>query len=75
MPILQIGMVAADMDLAEQILGDPGSLQDQLVQLLVVALRLGFDRLPVEIVDSGAEPRLDLLARDVELLCDDIDVQ
>ena len=61
MRILQIGVVAADMDLPERILRDTRSLQQQLVQRLIVALRLGFDRLPAEIVDGGAEARLDLL--------------
>ena len=64
---LQIGVVAADMQLAERILGDARRLQQQSVERLIVALRLRFDRLPAEIVDAGAEARLDLAARDVEL--------
>ena len=72
---LQIGVVAADMDLAERILGNAGRLQQQLVQRLIVALRLGLDRLPAEIVDGGAEAGLDLLARDVELLGDHLEVE
>ena len=74
-PILQIGVVAADMDLSKRILRDARCLQQQLVQGLVIALRLSFDRLPAKIVDGGAEPRLDLSARNVELLGDHFDIQ
>ena len=74
MRILQIGVVAADMDLAERILRDTRGLQQQLVQRLIVALRLGLDRGPAEIINGGAEAGLDLLACDVELLGDHLDV-
>jgi hypothetical protein len=42
------------MHLAERILGDTWGLQQELVQGLIVALRLRFDRLPAEIVDGSA---------------------
>ena len=73
--VLQIGVIAADVDLPERILGNTGSLQQQLVQRLIVALRLGFDRLPAEIVDGGAEAGLDLLAGDIELLGDYVEIE
>src|SRR4029077_3691545 len=72
---LQIGMVAADVQLAKRILGNPGSLEQELIEGLVVALRLGFDRLPAKIIDGGTQARLDLAARDVELLGDDVEVE
>jgi hypothetical protein len=73
--ILQIGVVAADMQLAERILRHPGGLQQHLVQRRVVALRLVLDRRPAELVNAGAKARLDLVARDVELLGDHIEVE
>ena len=72
---LQIGVIAADMELAEQILGDARGLEQQPVKRLIVALRLRFDRLPAEIVNAGAEARLDVLGGNIELLGDDIDVK
>ena len=63
------------MQLAKRILGYPRSLQEETVERLVIALRLGFDRLPTEIVDGSAQARLDLAAGDVELLGDDIEVE
>jgi hypothetical protein len=47
------------MKLAERILGDARGLQQQPVDRLIVALRLRFDRLSAEIVNAGAEARLD----------------
>ncbi len=72
---LQIGVVAADMKLAERILGDTRRLKQELVERRVVALRLGFDRLPAETIDGRAEARLDLAARDVELSGDHAQVE
>ncbi len=72
---LQIGVVAAHMQLAKRILRNTRSLEQELVQRLIVALRLRFDRLPTEIVDGGAEVWLDLGTRDVELLGDDVEVE
>ena len=74
-PVLQIGVIAAHMDLPERILRDPRSLEQQLIQRLIVALRLRLDRLPIEIVDRGAKPRLNLLASNVELFGDDLDIE
>jgi len=68
-------VVAAHMQLAERILCDSGSLQEETVERLVIALRLGFDRLSAEIVDGGTQARLDLAAGDVELPGDDIEVE
>src|SRR6202043_1443725 len=72
---LQIGVIATDMDLPERVLRDSRRLEQQLVKGLIVALCLGFDRRPAEIVDRGAEPGLDLLACNVELLCNHLDIQ
>ncbi len=72
---LQIGVVAADMDLAERILSDAGRLQQHLVERGVVALSLGFDRLPIELIDRRAEAWLDLAASEIERLGDDIDLK
>ncbi|TMJ57218.1 MAG: hypothetical protein E6G90_03595 [Alphaproteobacteria bacterium] len=63
------------MHLTERVLADAGSLQQELVQRLIVALRLGLDRLPAEIINGGAETRLDLGARNVELLGDHVEVE
>ena len=41
------------MQLAKRILGDPRGLEQELIERLVVALRLGFDRLPAKIIDGG----------------------
>jgi hypothetical protein len=68
-------VIAADMDLPERILRDARRLQQQLVQRLIVALRLGLDRGAGEIIDGRAEVGLDLLACDVELLRDHLDIQ
>jgi len=73
--ILQIGVIAADMDLTERVLRDSRRLQQQLVQRLVVALRLGLDRGAGEIINGGAKAGLDLLACDVELLGNHLDIQ
>jgi hypothetical protein len=62
------------MDLPERVLHDARRLQQQLVQGLIVALRLGLDRGAGEIIDGGAEARLDLLACNVELFGDHLDV-
>jgi hypothetical protein len=62
---LRIGVLVAHMQLAKGVLGDARGLEQQAVERLIVALRLGFDRLPAEIIDGRAEARLDLLARDV----------
>ena len=56
------------MDLPERILHDARRLKQELIQRLIVALRLGLDRGAGEIIDGGAEARLDLLAGNVELL-------
>ena len=72
---LQIGMVAPDMQLAEQILGHTRSLEQELIERRVVALWLGFDRLPAETIDRRPEARLDLVARDIELLGDHAQVE
>jgi hypothetical protein len=72
---LKIGMVVAHMELAERILRDPRSLQQEPVQRLVVALRLSFDRLPAEVVDGCAEAGLNLGARNIELLGDNIQIE
>jgi len=42
---LQVGVVAAYVQLAKRILGDTRGLEQQAIERLVVALRLGFDRL------------------------------
>jgi len=68
-------MLISDMQLAKRIQRDAGRLQQEPVERLVVALRLGFDRLPAEIVDSGAEARLDLASSDVELLGDHVQIE
>jgi len=68
-------MLTSDMQLAKRILRDAGRLQQEPVERLVVALRLGFDRLPAEIVDGGAEARLDLASSDVELLGDHVQIE
>jgi hypothetical protein len=49
-------------------------LQQKLVQGLIVALRLGLDRSAGEIIDGGAKTGLDLLACNVELFGDHLDV-
>ena len=72
---LQIGVIAADMELAERILGDARGLEQQPVERLVVALRLGLDGLSAEIIDAGAEARLDVLGGNIELLGDDVDIE
>src|SRR5712671_3119135 len=63
------------MDLTERVLRDSRRLQQQLVQRLVVALRLGLDRGAGEVIHGGAKAGLDLLACDVELLGDHLDIQ
>ncbi len=72
---LQIGVIAADMELAKRILGYARGLEQQPVERLIVALWLRFDRLSAEIIDAGAEARLDVLSGNVELLSDDIEVE
>jgi len=67
-PPAKIVVIAADMDLPERILHDARRLKQELIQRLIVALRLGLDRGAGEIIDGGAEARLDLLAGNVELL-------
>ncbi|MBW8760357.1 MAG: hypothetical protein JF586_22435 [Burkholderiales bacterium] len=57
--VLQAGMLAADMELAEGILHHLGRLQQHLVQRHVVAARHGVDGLRVERVDRCASLRLD----------------
>jgi hypothetical protein len=72
---LQVRVVAAHVELPERILSDSGSLQQQLVERCVVTLRLGVDRVAAEFVDAGAEARLDLATRDIELLGDDVEIE
>ena len=72
---VQVGVIAADMDLPERVLHDPRRLQQELVQGLIVALRLGLDRGAGEIIDGGAKTGLDLLACDVELLGNHLYIQ
>ena len=71
--ILHIGVVAAHVDLAEAVLRDAGSLQQHLVERRVFTLRDRLQRLLIENVGARAEARLNLQARDVQLLRDDID--
>jgi len=64
------------MQLTERILRHPRRLASSIwFSGAVVALRLIFDRRPTELVDAGAEARLELVARDVELLGDHVEVE
>src|SRR6516164_1683975 len=72
---LQIGVIVAYMQLAERVLSDTGCLQQEPVERLVVALRLGFDCLSAKVVNRCTEARLDFTARDVELSRDDVEVE
>src|SRR5439155_3527756 len=65
----------ANVELAKRVLRDAGSLKQHLVERLVVALRLVLDGRTGEFVGAGAEARLDLLARDIELLGDDVEIE
>jgi hypothetical protein len=72
---LQIGVLVADMQLAKRVLSNARGLQQEPVERLIITLRLSFDRLPAEIIDGGAEARLDLLACDVEAFGDNIHIE
>src|SRR5262249_12570791 len=63
------------MQLAERILRHTRCLKQELIERCVVALRLSLDRLPAETIDCRSEARLDLGARDVELLGDNVHVE
>jgi hypothetical protein len=67
-------MFAAQVDLAETVLRHAGGLQQHLVQRGITALRDGLQSLGGEIIGAGAEARLDLLPRLVQLLGHDINV-
>jgi hypothetical protein len=56
------------MDLPERVLHDARRLQQELIQWRILALGLGLDRLPAEIVNRSAKAGHDLLACDVESL-------
>ncbi len=72
---LQVGVIAADMELAERILSYARGLEQQPVKRLIVALRLRLDRLSAEIIDTGAEARLDILGGNIEFLGNDIEIE
>ena len=65
-PVLEVGVLAADMDLAVGILRDAGRLQHHLVQRRVVTLRQIMNRLLVETVDAAAGLGRQAVARHVE---------
>ena len=73
-PVLHVGVLAAQMDLAEAVLRHAGRLEQHLVERGVGALRNVLQCLRREIIGRGAETGLDLLACDVELFGDDIKV-
>ena len=66
--VLDVGVLAAQVDLAEAVLRHAGGLQQHLVERSVVALRDVLQRLGRKVVAGGAEVGLDLLAGLVEAL-------
>ena len=71
-PVLHVGMLAAQMDLAKAVLRRAGRLQQHLVQRRALALRDILQRIRREIVGRGTEGRLDLLPREIEPFGDDL---
>ncbi len=67
-PVLHVGVVAADMQLAEGVLHHARRLQDHLVQRHVLAARQDVDHLLGQRIGGGAQRRLHHLARLVQPL-------
>ncbi len=65
-PVLDVVVVAADVQLAERILGRARRLQDDLVELDVLAARQVVDQLRRQRIGRGSQRGLDGLARGVE---------
>jgi hypothetical protein len=65
--VLQVGMIAAHMQLTERVLHEPGCLQQHLVQGRRFALRKVLDILLAESVDGAAGIGRELVACSVEL--------
>jgi len=66
--VLHIGVLVADVHLAEAVLRDAGRLQQDLLQGRLVALGQGLDGAAVEAVHGGAKAGLDGGARRVQPL-------
>ena len=73
-PVLHVGVLAAQVDLAEAVLRHAGRLQQHLVKRRVFALRNVLQSLRREDVARRAEARLDLLARHIQPLRNHVDV-
>ena len=66
--ILHLVVVASDVDLAETVLRDPRNLQQHLVQRGILAARHRRQRQRAELMDRGAETRLDRTPRPIEAM-------
>ena len=66
--VLQVVVIVAHVELTETVLGDSGELQDDLIELLVVALRQSLDGGVGHRIDGGAQRRFDGLPGRVEPL-------
>jgi hypothetical protein len=73
-PVLDVRVIATDMQLAETVLRHAGRLQQQLIERHGVALGNRLDALAAEAVGRGAEARLDLAAGRIQLPRDDVEV-
>ena len=72
--VLQVGVIAAHMDLAETVLRYAGRAQQDLVERRLITLRQVIDGARAELVVSGAEAWLDGDARGIELLGRDVEI-
>ncbi len=70
-PVLDVGVVAPDVQLSERVLHHPRGLQDHLVERDVLAAGQDVHQLFGQRVGRGAERRLDGLAGGVQLLSGD----
>lgn len=70
---MHVGMIIAQMELAEAVLRHARRPEQNLVERRVVPLRNGFQRIASEIVFGGTEARLDLAPGKVESLSDNVD--
>ena len=73
--ILNIGVLAAQMDLAKTVLCHTGGLQQHLVQLRVLPLGDRLQRLWREVIGARPEARLYLLAGHVKLLGNHVNIE